>query len=140
MGWFRDEALFEGPEAPAARQLEVMAPSDRVADRLANRAIRHPELADRFPVLHRRAGQEEVGEPRREAGRGPSDSREEVPRPGREPDGPPADVPRWHRRPRGDACHPQQLAPRYGLTRDDVTVPHTAPLITERRRTGQIVH
>src|SRR2546427_1028615 len=26
IGWFRDEGLFEGPEAPAARQLEVMAP------------------------------------------------------------------------------------------------------------------
>src|SRR5207244_10827970 len=26
IGWFRDEGLFEGPEAPAARQLEVRAP------------------------------------------------------------------------------------------------------------------
>ena len=26
IGWFRDEGLFEGPEAPAARELEITAP------------------------------------------------------------------------------------------------------------------
>src|SRR3989442_15132044 len=65
--------------------------------------------------------------------------REPSPWGGRPTSSPTADVPRWHRRPRGDARHPQQLAPWYVLTRDDVPFPNAAPLIRERVRTGDIV-
>src|SRR5437867_9725851 len=90
-------------------------------------------------MVHRRTGEEEVREPRRQAGSGSSEPREHFPGARGKPDRTSANVPRWHRRTGGSARDTHHLAPGDILSANDVSLADAPAMVREQVRARNIV-